>query len=44
MMSFGGWGFEDLRRFMDEGVVVVDLRGMFEGEEAEEKGFYYRRL
>ena len=42
--EFRGWGFEDLREFMDEGAVVVDVRGMFDGGEAEEKGFYYRRL
>ena len=27
-MSFGGWGFEDVHGFMDEGAVVVDVRGM----------------
>jgi hypothetical protein len=31
MTSFGGWGFEDLREFMDEGAVVVDVMGMCAG-------------
>nr|QNO46662.1 hypothetical protein LDPDHNFI_00016 [Methanosarcinales archaeon ANME-2c ERB4] len=30
-MSFGGWGFEDLRRFMDEGAVVVDVGDVWWG-------------
>jgi hypothetical protein len=33
--EFRGWGFEDLRVFMDEGAVVVDVMGMFGEEEVE---------
>ena len=44
MIAFLGWGFEDLREFMDEGTVVVDVRGIFDEDEVEGKGFCYRRL
>ena len=29
---------------MNDNTVLIDTRGMFDGEEANEKGFYYRRL
>ena len=35
---------EDTERFMSDKPVLVDVRGMFNGEEAKNKGFYYRRL
>lgn len=35
---------EDLARIMNNKPVVIDVRGMFDGEEAREKGFYYKRL
>ncbi|NQE53404.1 hypothetical protein C5S29_07405 [ANME-1 cluster archaeon GoMg3.2] len=34
----------DIKEFMNANPVLVDVRGMFEGEEAKEKGFYYVRL
>ena len=37
-------GLEDVSKFMNNKPVLVDVRGMFDGEEAKEKGFYYRRL
>lgn len=35
---------EDLTRMMNDNPVLVDVRGMFDGKEAERKGFYYRSL
>ena len=35
---------EDLTRMMNDNPVLVDVRGMVDGEEAKRKGFYYRRL
>jgi len=35
---------DDIRKFMNNKPVLVDVRGMFDGEEAKEKGFYYRGL
>jgi len=29
---------------VNDNTVLIDTRGMFDGEEAKEKGFYYRRL
>ena len=37
-------GLDDIRKFMNDKPVLVDARGMFDEEEAKEKGFYYRRL
>ena len=37
-------GLEDVSKFMNNKPVLVDVRGMFDEEEAKEKGFYYRRL
>ena len=41
MTSFGGWG---VREFLEEGAVVVDVRGMFDAGEVKGKGFYYMGL
>ena len=35
---------EELKEIMNDSPVIVDVRGMFDEEEAEEKGFYYRSL
>lgn len=35
---------EDLARRMNDRPVLVDIRGLFDGEEAKMKGFYYRAL
>ena len=35
---------EDLRRMMNNKPVLIDVRGVFDGEEAEEKGFLYKSL
>jgi len=37
-------GLEDVSKFMNNKPIIVDVRGMFDEEEAKEKGFYYRRL
>ena len=35
---------EELKEIMNDSPILVDVRGMFDREEAEEKGFYYRSL
>jgi UDP-N-acetyl-D-mannosaminuronate dehydrogenase len=35
---------EDLTRMMNDKPVLIDIRGLFDGEEAKKKGFYYKRL
>ncbi len=35
---------EDAKKFMNDKPVLVDVRGMLNGEEAKEEGFYYMRL
>ena len=35
---------DDIKKFMNDNTVLIDTRGMFDEEEAKEKGFYYRRL
>jgi UDP-N-acetyl-D-mannosaminuronate dehydrogenase len=35
---------EDLKRMMNNKPVLIDVRGIFEGENAKGEGFYYRRL
>jgi len=35
---------EDIKKFMNDAPVLIDVRGMFDGEEAKKKGFYYSRL
>jgi UDP-N-acetyl-D-mannosaminuronate dehydrogenase len=37
-------GFEDIGKFMNAKPIIVDVRGMFDGEAAKRKGFYYRGL
>ena len=40
--EFKKMGFEDIGKFMNNKPIIVDVRGMFDGEEAKRKGFYYR--
>ncbi len=35
---------DEIKKFMNDAPVLVDVRGMFDGEEAKRKGFYYWRL
>ena len=35
---------EDVKKFMNNAPVLIDIRGVFNGEEAKRKGFYYRGL
>jgi len=35
---------EDLTGMMNDKPVLIDVRGMFDGEEAKKKGFYYKNL
>ena len=35
---------DDIKKFMNDKPVLIDVRGMFDEEEAKEKGFYYRSL
>jgi len=35
---------EDVKKFMNDAPVLVDVRSMFDGEEAKRKGFYYKAL
>ena len=35
---------EDVSKFMNNKPIIVDVRGMFDKEEAKKKGFYYRGL
>jgi UDP-N-acetyl-D-mannosaminuronate dehydrogenase len=34
----------DIRRFMNDKPVLVDVRGMVDRDAAEKRGFYYRKL
>jgi len=36
--------FEERKEFMNDAPALVNVRGMFDGDEAEEKEFYYRRM
>ena len=36
--------FEDIGKFMNNKPIIVDVRGMFNEEKANNKGFYYRGL
>ncbi len=42
--EFKKMGFEDIGKFMNNKPIIVDVRGIFDGEEAKRKGFYYRGL
>ena len=35
---------EDIGKFMNDAPVLIDVRGTFNGEKANNKCFYYRRL
>jgi UDPglucose 6-dehydrogenase/UDP-N-acetyl-D-galactosamine dehydrogenase len=35
---------EDVKRFMNNNPVMIDVRGMFDEEDPKNKGFYYKRL
>jgi len=35
---------EDVKKFMNDKPVVIDVRGMLDGEKAEKEEFYYKRL
>ena len=35
---------KDMKELMNNAPVLIDVRGMFNGEEAKRKGFYYKRL
>ena len=35
---------EDVKKFMNDKPVVIDIRGMFDGEEVKKNDFYYRGL
>ena len=36
--------FKDIGRFMNNKPIIVDVRAIFDEEEAKRKGFYYKRL
>ncbi|MBE9593350.1 MAG: hypothetical protein IMF19_07695, partial [Proteobacteria bacterium] len=42
--EFKKMGFEDIGEFMNAKPVLIDVRGMFDGEEAKRKGYYYKIL
>jgi UDPglucose 6-dehydrogenase/UDP-N-acetyl-D-galactosamine dehydrogenase len=42
--EFKGIGLEGVSKFMNNVPVLVDVRGMFDGEEAKRKGLYYKTL
>ena len=42
--EFKKMGLEDIGKFMNAKPVLIDVRGMFDGEAAKRKGFYYRGL
>ena len=35
---------DDIKKFMNDKPVLVDVRGMFDEQEARRKGIYYRSL
>ena len=35
---------KDMKELMNNAPVLIDVRGMFNGEEAKRKGFYYKTL
>jgi UDP-N-acetyl-D-mannosaminuronate dehydrogenase len=35
---------EDIKKFMNAKPVIIDARGILDGEKAEKEGFYYKRL
>jgi len=42
--AFRQMKLEDLTKMTNDKPVLIDVRGLFEGEEAKREGFYYRRL
>ena len=40
--EFKKMGLEDIGKFMNAKPIIVDVRGMFDGEAAKGKGFYYK--
>ena len=42
--EFKKMGFDDIGKFMNDKPVLVDVRGMLDGEKAEKEEFYYKRL
>jgi len=42
--KFKKMGFENVKKFMNDAPVLIDVRGMFNEEKANNKGFYYRGL
>ena len=42
--EFRKMGLEDIGKFMNAKLVIIDVRGMFDGKEAISKGFYYKTL
>ncbi len=42
--EFKKMGFEDIGKFMNDAPVLIDVRGTFNEEKANNKGFYYRGL
>jgi len=41
---FKRMGLENIKNFMKESPILIDVRGIFNKNEAEEKGFYYKTL
>jgi len=37
-------GLDDIRKFMNDKPVLIDVRGIFDEQEARRKGIYYRGL
>ena len=35
---------DEIKKFMNDKPVIIDVRGMFDEEAAKGKGFYYKRL
>ena len=42
--EFKKMGLEDIKRMMNNKPVLIDVRGVFDEEEAKRNGFYYRGL
>jgi len=42
--EFKKMGFENVKKFMNDAPVLIDVRGTFNEEKANNKGFYYRGL
>ncbi len=42
--EFKGITLDKIKEIMNDKPVLVDVRGIFDGEEANRNGFYYRRI